>query len=80
MTTMTMMPTTAGVRESDLLTEVAALANRARDLRRIDAVRNHAEIRLVTGDLQAKWVEIRALRAPPVSEGLAWRSRGGSHR
>ena len=75
-----MTSTTSGVSESDLLTEVGALANRARDLRRIDAVRNHAEIKLVTGDLQAKWVEIRALRAPTVGEGMAWRSRGGSHR
>ena len=49
--------------ERRLLREIGALATRARDLRRTDAVRHDAEIKLLTGDLQAKWSEIRALRA-----------------
>jgi hypothetical protein len=65
--------------ERRLLTEIGALADRARDLRRTDAVGNHAEIKLLTGDLQAKWKEIRELRAAPTTGDVAWRSRRGSH-
>ena len=59
--------------------EIGALADRARDLRQADAARNHAEIKLLTGDLQAKWKEIRELRAAPASGDVPWRRRRGSH-
>ena len=72
------MPAADRDSEKRLLTEVGALANRARDLRRTDAVRHHAEIKLLTADLQAKWKEIRELRAVPVNRDVAWTNRRGS--
>jgi hypothetical protein len=77
---MTVMPAASRDHERRLLSEIGTVASRARDLRRTDAVGNHAEIHLLTADLQVKWKEIRALRAEPVSGDVLWRSRGGSHR
>jgi hypothetical protein len=62
------MSADARERERRLLKEAGALADRARELRRTDAMRHHAEIKLVTGDLQAKWREIRELRATPAAD------------
>jgi hypothetical protein len=69
--------TSAHDRERTLLREITGLADHVRDMRLTAAALNDAQITLLTGDLQAKWDEVRALRAPPVSGELPLRGHGG---
>lgn len=70
----------ADIRDSErrLLSEIGAIADRTRELRRSDAVRHQAEIKLLAGDLHEKWQAIRKLRAPAVAGDVTWTSRRGS--
>jgi len=54
--------------ERGLLLEIGGLADRLRQLRRAGAVANAAQIKVLTGDLRAKWEQLRRLRAPSVVE------------
>lgn len=63
-------------RERGLLGEIGGLADRVRDLRRTNARGNKAQIKVLTVDLRAKWNEMRALRAPPVSGDVSRRYHG----
>lgn len=74
-----MVTTAFRQRESDLLRDIGALADRLRDLRRTDAVRHDAQIKALTGDLQLKWGEIRALRAAPTEGDASLRNYRGSY-
>ena len=66
------------VREHGLLSEIGVMANRVRVLRR-DTVKNSAEIKTLTGELQAKWVQLRELRAPLPSEDAFLNRRQGHY-
>lgn len=66
-------------RERALLRDIGTLADRARDLRRSDAASHEPQIRALTADLQAKWAEIRALRAAPSDGDGSLRSYRGSY-
>jgi hypothetical protein len=63
-------------RERGLIVEIGVLADRVRYLRRTDAVINRVQIKMLAGDICAKWDEMRALRAPPVSGDVGLRRRG----
>jgi hypothetical protein len=62
-------------REHGLLAEISGLANLVRCLR-ADAVTNQEQIKVLSGDLRAKWDEMRALRAPLVNGDVSLRRRG----
>lgn len=64
--------------ERGLLSEIGVMANRVRALRR-DTVKNSAEIKILTVDMQAKWVELRVLRAPPPSDDAFMNRRQGHY-
>lgn len=63
--------------ERRLLGEINTLADRLRDLRQADAVRNETEIKTMAARLRSKWDELRAMRAPPSGGNLPLRGRGG---
>ena len=69
--------TSAHDRERALLREITGLADHVRDMRLAAAALNDAQIKLLTGDLQAKWDEVRALRVPRVSGEVPLRGHGG---
>lgn len=62
--------------ETRILAEIGTLASRMNELRRTDAIANHAEILRLTSVLQARWTEIRKLRAEPPTGDTSWHRRG----
>lgn len=56
---------TSETRETRLLREIGRIADKVRDLRQSDAVRNQDQIKSLSADLRGKWEELRASRAVP---------------
>jgi hypothetical protein len=52
-----------------VLRQINGLADHIRDLRH-NTVTNSQQIKALTGHLEAKWIELRVLRAPPVREDV----------
>jgi hypothetical protein len=62
--------------EHRLLTEITQMADRIRGLRGANAMANEPQIKSLTEGLRAKWSELRAMRAGPVTGGDEIRRRG----
>lgn len=70
-------PTTSP--EAKLLADINKLADRVRELRRTNALRNDAQIKALTAQLRSKWDEMRALRAPAAVRDTTSHGRGGQY-
>jgi hypothetical protein len=64
--------------ERRLLAEIGEIADRVRDLRQTDAMRNTVQIKALTDHMRSKWAEMRALRAPPGNDDPLSRGRKGN--
>jgi hypothetical protein len=69
-----------GDRQQRLLNDITALSDRVRELRRVDASANGAQIKTLEVQTREKWQELRIVRAGPTDvDTSSPRSRGFYH-
>jgi hypothetical protein len=62
--------------QAKILADIGRLADKVRDLRQGNAIRNETQIKALSADLRGKWEELRLLRAGHVADTPELRRRG----